>query len=88
MGARIRRPTAIELYAAIQAALLLAALTAVGLTSTLEDWRPLWAVVMLGALAAAADVFEIRLGHVRLSGSFIALVLAMVVLGPARGSRG
>jgi putative nucleotidyltransferase with HDIG domain len=86
MGARIRRPTAIELYAAIQAALLLAALTAVGLTSTLEDWRPLWAVVMLGALAAAADVFEIRLGHVRLSGSFIALVLAMVVLGPAPAS--
>jgi len=86
MRVRIRQPTAIELYAAMQSALLIAALTVVGLTSTLADWRPVWAVVMLGALAIAGPAFAIRLGHLRLDGSFITLVLAMVVLGPAPAS--
>jgi putative nucleotidyltransferase with HDIG domain len=82
----IRRPTAVQLYAATQAALLAASVTAAALTSRSSDWQPLWAVVLLGALAIGAYAFGVRLGHLMLSGSFIALVLAMVVLGPAPAS--
>jgi putative nucleotidyltransferase with HDIG domain len=83
MRPHVRRPTAIELYAASQGALLAAALAGTVVTSKASDWHPIWAVALVGGLAIGAYMFAIRLGHMRLSGSFIALVLAMVVLGPA-----
>jgi putative nucleotidyltransferase with HDIG domain len=73
----------VDLYAVSQALLLAAALVGVLLTSRSADWRPVWTVALLAAMAVAADMFPVRLGHLMLSGSFIALVLAMVVLGPA-----
>jgi putative nucleotidyltransferase with HDIG domain len=83
MGRPARRLTATELYAGSQVTLLAAALAGVVLTSRATDWEPIWAVALLAALAVAADMFPVRLGHLLLSGSFIALVLAMVALGPA-----
>jgi putative nucleotidyltransferase with HDIG domain len=80
---RLRRPAAVELYAATQVVLLAGALVGVALTSRASDWQPLWALALLGGLAIGAYAFAIRVGHMQLSGSFIALVLAMVVLGPA-----
>jgi putative nucleotidyltransferase with HDIG domain len=80
---RLRRPAAIELYAGAQVGLLAGSFVGIALTSRASDWRPLWAVALLGGLAIGAYAFAIRVGHMQLSGSFIALVLAMVVLGPA-----
>jgi putative nucleotidyltransferase with HDIG domain len=80
---RLRRPAAVELYAAAQIVLLAGSVVGVALASRASDWRPLWALALLGALAIGSYAFAVRVGHMQLSGSFIALVLAMVVLGPA-----
>jgi putative nucleotidyltransferase with HDIG domain len=83
---RLRRPAAVELYAATQVVVLAGAVVGAVLTSRASDWQPLWALALLGGLAIGAYAFAIRIGHMQLSGSFIALVLAMVVLGPAPAS--
>jgi HD-GYP domain-containing protein (c-di-GMP phosphodiesterase class II) len=83
---RPKRPGAIELYAASQVLLLAGAAAGAVLTSKTSDWQPLWAVALLAATAVGADMFPVRLGHLLLSGSFISLALAMVVLGPAPAS--
>jgi putative nucleotidyltransferase with HDIG domain len=53
------------------------------LTSRSADWEPVTLVVLLGALAVFSDALSIETRGQRLSGSFIALVLAMAFLGPA-----
>jgi putative nucleotidyltransferase with HDIG domain len=63
--------------------LLAASLAGVALTSRASDWDPAGLVVLLTALAIASDAMAIETASMRLTGSFIALVLAMVVLGPA-----
>ena len=83
MRGHLRRPTGRDLYVVSQAGLLLSALSVAALTSRASYWHPLWVVAILGALAVAAHAFAIRIGHQRLSASFIALVLAMTLLGPA-----
>jgi putative nucleotidyltransferase with HDIG domain len=57
-----------------------------GLTSRSADWHPLAVVAILAVLAIAADTFTVQIGNLRLSASFIALALAMVLLGPAPAS--
>ena len=79
----LRRPTVVELYAAAIVVVLAGSVAGAALTSRASDWRPLWALALLAGLAIGADAFTIRVGHMQLSGSFIALVLVMVVLGPA-----
>jgi putative nucleotidyltransferase with HDIG domain len=59
------------------------ALVAAALTSRSADWEPVTLVVLLGALAVFSDALSIETRGQRLSGSFIALVLAMAFLGPA-----
>jgi putative nucleotidyltransferase with HDIG domain len=83
MSLRIRRPTTVELYIAFQVVLLAGALTGAVITSRALDWQPVWMVVMLATVAAAAEGFPIRVAHIRLVSSFSVLVLAMVMLGPA-----
>lgn len=83
MRLRVRPPSLIELYATSQVALLAGALAGAAFSSRSSDWHPAWAVALLGATAIGAHALAIRIGHLRLSGSFIALVLAMVALGPA-----
>src|SRR4051812_48950641 len=63
--------------------LLAAALAAAAATSRTSDWHPAGLVVLLAALALISDAVALTAKGVRLSGSFIALVLAMALLGPA-----
>jgi putative nucleotidyltransferase with HDIG domain len=71
------------LILALQAAALLAAFAAAAITSEAADWRPLSLVFVLFALAVASDVMTVEVKGLRISGAFFAVVLGMVLLGPA-----
>jgi putative nucleotidyltransferase with HDIG domain len=62
---------------------LAAALAGAALLSRTADWRPFSLVVTVLVLAVGSDLLEADTKSLRLSGSFLALVLAMVLLGPA-----
>ena len=47
------------------------------------DWAPIELVLLLLVLAIGSDVLTIEFRGIRISGSFLALVLAMALLGPA-----
>ncbi len=47
------------------------------------DWRPLPLLVLLLALAVTSDLVIVEIRNLRLSGAFLAIVLAMALLGPA-----
>jgi putative nucleotidyltransferase with HDIG domain len=64
--------------------LLLAAALAATLATTHEDqWHPLGLVALLLVLAVIGDRQIIPFGNQNVSGAFVALVLAMTLLGPA-----
>jgi putative nucleotidyltransferase with HDIG domain len=67
----------------VEAAVLTAVVVVAALTSTAADWQPPALVGLLLALALATDLFAVSYGGQRISGSFLALVLAMALLGPA-----
>jgi putative nucleotidyltransferase with HDIG domain len=69
--------------AVVEAVVLGGALIVAALTSARADWQPPALVVVLLALALASDAFAVSYGGQRISGSFLALVLAMALLGPA-----
>ena len=50
-------------------------------TSTAADWQPAGLVLVLLALALGTDLFAVSHEAQRISGSFLALVLAMSLLG-------
>jgi putative nucleotidyltransferase with HDIG domain len=62
---------------------LTAALAGAALLSRTADWQPFSLVVTILVLAVGSDLLEADTKSLRLSGSFLALVLAMVLLGPA-----
>src|SRR5690349_4329437 len=64
------------------AMLILAATVAVA-TSEARDWSPVELVLLLLVLAVGSDALTIEFRGIRISGSFLALVLAMALLGPA-----
>ena len=66
-----------------QTAVLAAAVVVAVLTSDAGDWRPATLVLLLFSLAVISDVLTVDFRGVRVSGSFLAIVLAMVLLGPA-----
>ncbi len=68
---------------AVQSIMLTTALVVVVLTSHASDWQPAGLVAFLAVLAVASDAMAIETASMRLTGSFIAIVLAMVLLGPA-----
>jgi putative nucleotidyltransferase with HDIG domain len=73
-----------QLTIAIVAAVALAAVVVVGYTvNSAADWQPVGLVVLLLILAVASDAVFVEVRGLRLSGSFLALVLAMALLGPA-----
>lgn len=73
-----------QLTIAIVAGVLLANAAVVGwLVNDPVDWRPGVLVVLLLALAVVSDAISFEIRGLRLSGSFLALVLAMALLGPA-----
>ncbi len=66
-----------------QAVLLLIAVATAAVTSESVDWQPLELVGLLFVLAVGSEALTIEVRGVRMSGSFLALVLAMALLGPA-----
>jgi putative nucleotidyltransferase with HDIG domain len=62
--------------------LALAGLVALATTEA-RDWSPIELVLLLLVLAVGSDVLTIEFRGIRVSGSFLALVLAMALLGPA-----
>src|ERR1700709_2192152 len=59
-----------------------AALSAALMTEA-ADWRPLNLVLLLFTLAVGSDMLTVEIRGLRASGSFLAIVLAMALLGPA-----
>ena len=66
-----------------QVVLVAASLVGAALTSRAADWQDISLLVVLAALAVVSDAMAIETKALRLSGSFISLVLAMALLGPA-----
>src|SRR5690348_9596570 len=66
-----------------QSLMLAAALVAAVVTWRASDWEPIGLVAFLAVLAIASDAMAIETSSMRLTGSFIAIVLAMVLLGPS-----
>lgn len=62
---------------------LSAAVCVAGLSSESADWQPIELVLLLLVLAIGSDVLTIEFRGIHVSGSFLALVLAMALLGPA-----
>jgi putative nucleotidyltransferase with HDIG domain len=52
-------------------------------TSRAGDWHPLPLVLLLFALAHGSELMTLDMRGIRMSGSFLAFVLAMALLGPA-----
>jgi len=67
----------------LAAAALVVLLTLIVLSSRASDWRDGWLLVTLLGLALGCDLLEVSTKSLRLTGSFLALVLGMVLLGPA-----
>jgi putative nucleotidyltransferase with HDIG domain len=63
--------------------MLLFAAIVVAATSEARDWAPIELVLLLLVLAVGSDALTIEFRGIRISGSFLALVLAMALLGPA-----
>jgi putative nucleotidyltransferase with HDIG domain len=68
--------------AVAQLALLATSLVVVVATTRASDWEPTGLVVLLAGIAVASDAMAIETKAMRLTGSFVALVLAMALLGP------
>jgi putative nucleotidyltransferase with HDIG domain len=68
--------------AVAQLALLASSLVVVVTTTHASDWQPTGLVVLLAGIAIASDAMAIETKALRLTGSFVALVLAMALLGP------
>jgi putative nucleotidyltransferase with HDIG domain len=69
--------------AAVYGAILIAAAIGAVLSSHADDWMPLSLVGLLFVLAAGSEMLNVEIRSLRLSGSFVAFVLAMALLGPA-----
>jgi putative nucleotidyltransferase with HDIG domain len=59
------------------------ALTAAYAANRAEDWAPLSLLALLFVLATGSELMNVEVRGLRLSGSFLAIVLAMALLGPA-----
>ena len=71
------------LILAVQAAVLALAVAVAAATSTQADWQPIELVLLLFVLAAGSEIMTIEFRGFRISASFLAIVLAMALLGPA-----
>ena len=71
------------LILAVQIAVLSAAIAACVMSSAAVDWHPIELVVLLFVLAVGSDLLTVEIRGVRVSGAFLAIVLAMALLGPA-----
>jgi putative nucleotidyltransferase with HDIG domain len=72
-----------RLFLLAEGLLLVGAVIAAGLTSRAEDWHPLLLVGLLLALSLGGHRLTVDIRGQRLTAAFVALVLAMSLLGPA-----
>jgi putative nucleotidyltransferase with HDIG domain len=72
-----------RLYLASQWVLLAGVVAVAALTSRSADWHPPELIALLLVLSMLGEYLEIAVGSQRLSAGFVALVLAMTLLGPA-----
>ena len=63
--------------------LLVASIAVAAMLSTEEQWQPLDLVGLLAVVVVGSDFLTLRAKRFRISGSFLGLVLAMALLGPA-----
>jgi len=78
LGAKRRR-----LLVAGQAVLLAVVVSAAALLSDPAQWQPVELVGLLAVLVVGSDFMTLEAKRFRISGSFLGLVLAMALLGPA-----
>ena len=69
------------ILAGVSTALLVAVITG-AVASDAQDWQPWELFGLLLVLAIGSDMLTVEVRHVRVSGSFLAIVLAMALLGP------
>jgi putative nucleotidyltransferase with HDIG domain len=67
----------------VQTAVLVTAVSVAVLVSDAADWHPIPLIFVLFALAVASDIMIVPMRGMNLSGAFLSIVLAMVLLGPA-----
>jgi putative nucleotidyltransferase with HDIG domain len=67
----------------VQAAALCVSVVVGVLVSEPADWQPLALVLVLFGLAVTSDAMTVEMRGLHVSGAFFAVVLAMVLLGPA-----
>jgi putative nucleotidyltransferase with HDIG domain len=67
----------------ISIVLIAGALLAAWAANRVEDWTPLSLLGLLFVLATASELMNVEVRGLRLSGSFLSIVLAMALLGPA-----
>jgi putative nucleotidyltransferase with HDIG domain len=79
----ISRRHIVWLYTASQLLLLAGAVAVAVLTARPGEWQPLQLLALLVVLSAIGERLAINLGNQSVSAGFIALVLAMTLLGPA-----
>jgi putative nucleotidyltransferase with HDIG domain len=72
-----------RLFWAAEVLLLAGTLTTAAATSRAQEWRPLLLVVLLLVLALVGQRLSVTIRSGQLTAAFIALVLAMCLLGPA-----
>jgi hypothetical protein len=61
---------------------LLAALGSAALVSNAAAWKPFEVFVLLLLIAVVSDAFPLEFRQIRITGSFLAIVLAATLLGP------
>jgi HD domain len=79
-GRRARRTTVIVV---VEAVVLAGSVTIAALLSTADQWQPIEMVGLLAVLAMGSDFLTLPVKRARISGSFLGIVLAMALLGPA-----
>lgn len=72
-----------RIIAASEVGLIVAVVVGATLTSSAHDWEPVTLLLLLACLAIGSHLFPFETGNVRICGSFMAVVLAMTLLGPA-----
>jgi putative nucleotidyltransferase with HDIG domain len=81
--AHARGPQRERILMVAESVLLAGSIIAAALLSTEEQWRPLELVGLLAVVVIGSDFLTLRAKRFRISGSFLGLVLAMALLGPA-----
>jgi putative nucleotidyltransferase with HDIG domain len=66
----------------VSVVLLVVDLLTVGLTTRTDDWQPVPLFALLLVLACGSELLGMQIRDLRVSGAFLAIVLAMALLGP------